>query len=219
MPEQQTQTEERRVLAASNIEVRADGEKNRIAGYAAVFDSQSEDLGGFREIIKRNAFKAALEEKQPVSARIQHEGGLTTIGTTESGTLRLKEDGHGLYYEIDVPDTSAGRDIMTLVRSGIINKSSFAFTVRPDGEAWDLGGDYPIRQLTNLNLHDVAPVDGPAYQATSVSVRDKAQAMIEAARADKEHQVEIPEARVKTIQDSYYESMRAQFPEVRRKPI
>jgi phage head maturation protease len=47
-----------------------------LMGYAATFDSISEDLGGFREIIRPGAFDATLADKPDVSARIQHAGGL-----------------------------------------------------------------------------------------------------------------------------------------------
>lgn len=168
---------EKRIAPKAMIELR-EGDKGKptIVGYAAVFDSLSEDLGGFREIIRRGAFDKALEEKQDVSARIQHQGGLTTIGRTTNGTLKLSVDQRGLRYELTPPDTQAGRDIVELIKSGMIDKSSFAFSVREAGERWMWESTPPVRELLSVDLYDVAPVDGPAYMDTSVSVRTFEQA-------------------------------------------
>jgi HK97 family phage prohead protease len=166
-----------RFAVKSDIVLRdGDGSKPVIVGYAAVFNSLSQDLGGFREIVRQGAFDKALAEKQDVSARIQHQSGLTTIGRTGNNTLRLSVDDHGLRYELTPPNTQAGRDILELVRSGMINKSSFAFTVRENGERWVWESTPPVRELLSVDLYDVAPVDGPAYLDTSVSIRSYEQA-------------------------------------------
>ncbi len=163
---------ERGLVADPKIEVRREGDgPKRLVGYAAVFNSLSEDLGGFREQIATGAFDNALAENPDVSVRVQHEGGITTVGRTTNGTLQLSTDAHGLFYEATPPDTQAGRDIMTLVSDGYIDKSSFAFSVREGGEVWNSEGEIPIRTLTDLDLYDVAPVDGPAYQDTTAEVR------------------------------------------------
>ena len=153
-----------------------------LCGYAAKYNSLSQDLGGFREIIRPGAFDECLATNPDVSARIQHDGGMTTIGRTTNGTLRLISDEIGLWYEIDPPDTQAGRDIMELVSKGYINKSSFAFSIRNGGEMWHWENDPPLRELLSLDLYDVAPVDGPAYESTSAEVRSTAQRDLIASR-------------------------------------
>jgi len=181
-------------LSGQPAELRKAGDGARmLVGYAAVFNSMSHDLGGFREIIRPGAFAQSLEESPDVAARIQHAGGLSTIGRTTNGTLRLKEDDFGLRYEVDLPPTTAGNDIAILVERGDISKSSFAFTLRDDGETepqrWHFDQDPAMRELFNLNLHDVAPVDGPAYEATSVMVRDGAEDKITAAKLAEERRL------------------------------
>lgn len=174
------QPEERRVYAECEVR-KVDGDERspgKLEGYAAVFNRMSQPMGRFREIIRPGAFREAIEQRQIVRARVQHQGGLHTIGSTESGTLRIQEDSIGLRYEVDLPDTTAGRDIAALVARGDINKSSFAFRVKPatemqpTGERWykDEGGQ-TVRELTRLDLVDVAPVDDPAYMDTSVAQR------------------------------------------------
>ncbi len=170
---------ETRVIESADLRAES-GDKPKIAGYAAVFDSESNDLGGFIEIIRKGAFDETLASNPDVSARVQHQGGLMTVGRTTNGTLKLSVDKKGLRYEAMPPNTQAGRDIVELIRDKFITKSSFAFTLRGDGgDRWNFEANPPRRELLNLNLHDVAPVDGPAYNDTSVAVRS-----MEAAKRD-----------------------------------
>ena len=167
-----------RSLNEHPVELRSDGDSQIISGRAATFNSLSHDLGGFRERINQKAFDRTLKEiadgKRHVSARVQHEGGLSTVGTTANGTLRLRKVADGLDYElVAMPDTQAGRDLVTLVKGGYISKSSFAFRIpdKQNGMRWDYSTNPPTVELLDVDLVDVAPVDGPAYEATSVSAR------------------------------------------------
>jgi HK97 family phage prohead protease len=173
---------ELRTVCDAPVEVREEAGKHKIRGYAAVFDSISVDLGGFKEIIRRGAFDASMSEikagKRDVSARIQHEGGLATVGRISNGSLKLWVDSRGLGYEIDPPDTQAGRDLVTLVSGGFIDKSSFAFRIRPEGRKWNRDSSPPIQELLSVDIIDVAPVDGPAYEATTVQARSAALASL-----------------------------------------
>lgn len=171
---------ERRAVPAQ-IELREAGGKRTLFGYAALYDSLSDDLGGFLEVIRPGAFDRALAEKQEVLARSEHDTRLL-LGRTSSGTLRLSSDSRGLRYEVDLPDTQAGRDMATLVSRGDVKGSSFAFMI-PDaenGQRWLVpdGGGLPLRELLDLDLFDVAPTANPAYPETTVSAR-----ALEAARA------------------------------------
>jgi HK97 family phage prohead protease len=130
-----------------------------------------------------------------VSARIQHQGGLQTIGRTTSGTLKITATKAGLKYEVKPPNTSAGRDIVELIRRGDISKSSFAFSLRGDpdtAQSWDFTTAPPTRYLHRVNLHDVAPVDGPAYMDTSVGVRAFEQAKRAVETAPKVEPAPVP---------------------------
>ena len=149
-----------------------------IEGYAAVFDTLSDDLGGFREKIKRGAFKETLA-KDDVRALVNHESGLATLGRTSNGTLTLKEDKHGLRYRVTPPDTQAGRDIVELIRRGDISGSSFGFISITDH--WQTVETEEMRTLEKVQLLDVSPVTWPAYPDTTVAVRALEQA--KAARA------------------------------------
>ena len=154
-------------------EVRAspaeDGKGWRFEGYAAVFDSLSEDLGGFRERIARGAFTQALTRGDDVRALFNHDANYV-LGRTTAGTLRLSEDDHGLRFEVDAPDVGWVRDLRESVKRGDINQCSFQFTV--DKESWDEADKQNVvRTLEDVRLYDVSLVTYPAYAATSASAR------------------------------------------------
>jgi hypothetical protein len=158
-----------------------EGEARKIVGYAAVFNSLSEDLGGFREMIMPGAFARAIEEDD-VRALINHDSNLV-LGRNIAGTLRLFEDEIGLRYEIDPPDTQAARDLIISLDRGDIDQSSFGFQAME--ESWrnpDEDNPLPIRILHENRLFDVSPVTYPAYHATSVAARalDKAKTITSA---------------------------------------
>lgn len=188
--------QERAVTKDAGIEVRKNDDGSRtIFGYAAVFDSLSEDLGGFREIIRQGAFDNALSDPDlRVTAKINHEGGLKMLGKSQNGTLRLSTDKRGLKYEIDPPDTQAARDVIELMERGDINESSFAFSLRDaSSDRWNFESDPVVRELLDVNLHDVSPVDDPAYRATVVSVREGAESLLVEARARCNAEIEAQE--------------------------
>lgn len=145
--------------------------KKKLIGYAARFDTYSEDLNGYHEIIRRGAFKDNLGST-PVFALANHNSCLI-LGTTKNGSLKLAEDQYGLRCEIEPMDTDTAEEWMTLVEAGAVDKMSFAFRVDgKDGERWLKGDDgSSIRELRRVKLFDVSIVNQPAYQATSVGFR------------------------------------------------
>jgi HK97 family phage prohead protease len=150
-------------VTKDNTELRAvDGPQGpQITGYAAVFNSESEDLGGFRETIEAGAFRNSIVTGADVRALVNHDPS-QVLGRSKAGTLRLAEDQHGLRYEIDLPDTTAARDVRESIKRGDISGSSFAFTVPEGGDRWEGNS----RTLTKVELFDVGPVTFPAYPAT-----------------------------------------------------
>lgn len=174
---------ERRLIAEQpGLEVKAD-ENGRtvIRGYAAVFESESQDLGGFHEIIERGAFDDVMRSNPDVFGKYNHE---RVIGRTSSGTMRLFVDDRGLRYEIDPPRSAA--DLVELISRGDIRGSSFAFRSRPADEAWqrDANGRM-IRRIKKFSfLGDAGPVDTPAYLATETYVSKRALEQANEQRAD-----------------------------------
>jgi HK97 family phage prohead protease len=161
-------TIERRVA----IELRAGGDKRspRLAGYAAVFNSPSQDLGGFTEIVMPGAFKRSLASARDPLALVQHMPQLV-LGRRSAGTLSLSEDPRGLAFEIDVPDTTAARDLLVSVERGDVTGASFAFSTPAGGDRWQMRGEAVIRELLDVDLHEITITAQPAYLDTTVARR------------------------------------------------
>jgi HK97 family phage prohead protease len=158
-----------RNVSLQDIEVRAkDGEGWEFNGVAAVFDQLSEDLGGFREIIKRGAFKPVLEDD--VRFLINHNEDLVLARST-SGTLAIEEKPRGLTVESDVAPVSYGDDIRVLLERGDVDQMSFAFRVAEDSWFEDEEGNL-LRTIHKFErLFDVSIVTYPAYPQTEAGLR------------------------------------------------
>jgi HK97 family phage prohead protease len=162
---------ERRVAHANiRIETRAEG-GDTIKGHAAVFNSLSEDLGGFREKLLPGAFRNVLTDD--VRALINHDSNLV-LGRSTSGTLTMSEDERGLYVEIVPPATQAARDLMQLMQRGDVTQMSFAFSIRGEDQQWTENSDGSwLRTIGKVaRLYDVSVVTYPAYPETDAAVRE-----------------------------------------------
>ncbi|HWK19815.1 MAG TPA: HK97 family phage prohead protease [Microbacteriaceae bacterium] len=160
-------TETERRLTVATVEVRAE-QTRTIGGYAAKFNTFSQNLGGFIERIATSFFNKSRGDGWPgVLARYNHDDNML-LGTTAADTLRLAIDDIGLSYEVDAP--AARADVFELVQRGDVAKSSFAFNVFEDDWSVNESG-FPIRTLISGRLYDVAPVNTPAYDDTSVGIR------------------------------------------------
>jgi uncharacterized protein len=150
-------------------ELRQEGDGNTFVGYAAVFNSPSEPLP-FIERIAPGAFSKTLRErKRDIRLYVNHDSNMV-LASRNSGTLMLSEDDRGLRVEATLPDTTAGRDIRELMRTGVVDKMSFGFQVDRRGDRWS--DDGMERVLTSVRLFEVSIVTGfPAYESTMAAVR------------------------------------------------
>ena len=142
----------------TRTEKREDGEQV-VIGHAAVYNTLSEDLGGFKETIAKGAFSECLDND--VRALINHDPNLILARTT-SGTLNLSETEKGLRYEFSIPDTTYGKDLAISMERGDITQSSFAFTVEDD--SWNTTEDGEVRTINKIKrLYDCSAVTYAAY--------------------------------------------------------
>jgi HK97 family phage prohead protease len=147
---------------SSALEIRAKG--RRLTGYAATFGTEAR-ISDFVESISPGAFKASLAGD--VVALLDHDAS-RLLARTKSKTLRLAEDSKGLAFDLDVPPTSAGNDVLALAERGDLGGCSFGFLIPKGGESWN--GNK--RTLTNIDLHEISIVSAwPAYPETSVIAR------------------------------------------------
>lgn len=147
-------------------------ESRHVDGVAVVFN-QPTDLGWFTEEIDRNAFADA--KMDDVVLNFNHDDSLLLAGT-RNGSLQLDINDDGMPISADIVETSTGNDVLKLVREGLINKMSFAFTVDyddPDAIEWVEEKDKKSHRIVRKidRLFDVSLVTFPAYEQTSASAR------------------------------------------------
>ena len=147
-------------------ELRTSGRK--LEGYAAKFGVEAR-IADFVEVIRAGAFRKSLAGGRDILALVDHDRS-KILARTRSGNLKLSEDSNGLQFEVSVPDTQPGRDVLALAERGDLGGMSFAFSVPKDGERWT----GRRRELLAVDLHEISVVSAwPAYEGTVVTPRTR----------------------------------------------
>lgn len=148
-----------------------DENKMVLEGYAIVFNEETligDSKRGFREMIMSDALKDTSIKDVPL--KYNHMDNFLVIARTKNGSLKLSVDEHGLKIRAELLDTQTNKDIYKMVQNGLLDKMSFAFTVK--SQEWDRSGEIPLRKITSIErLYDVSIVDLPAYEGTSICSR------------------------------------------------
>jgi HK97 family phage prohead protease len=170
---------EKRFFSSPSIEVRkneaTENNVNLLTGYASVFYNGTPETEfkmwndeEMYEQIDKNAFDESIQ-KDDIRGLFNHDPNFL-LGRNKAGTLRLSVDEKGLKYEIDLPDTQAGRDVAESVKRGDISGASFAFVA--EETLWIESGEKTIRAIKKAKLYDVSPVTYAAYSGATASFRD-----------------------------------------------
>lgn len=159
-------------LKELRIDTGQEGENKhpQIIGYASVFDSWSEELGGtfpFREKVLLGAFAESIVHDD-IRALFNHDPNYV-LGRNKAGTLELAEDEKGLLVKITPPDTQWAKDLLVSIQRGDITQMSFGFIVLED--IWQESEGVDVRELLKVKLFDVSPVTFPAYSQTECNIR------------------------------------------------
>ena len=155
-----------------NIEIRTDEEKDSeiyAEGYALVFNSWSEDLGGFVETIEPSALEGS--DLSDVRALFNHNAD-KVLARSSAGTLDLETDEKGLKFRFKIPNTSYGKDIAENLKNGNIDQCSFGFVLDDNGDSFDFDEKRSIYQRTLKKIKsvmDISLVTYPAYSSTSAA--------------------------------------------------
>ncbi len=168
------ETIHRRIFQATELRVAGEGAKRMIAGHAAVYDVESDPIGGwFIEIVRPGAFTNTLKTAD-VRCLFNHDQN-QVLGRSAAKTLRLFDETKGLRIECDPPDTTNAGDVLKLIARGDVTQMSFSFRTLKD--RWTFAhepGKLDVRELLEVELFDVAPVTFPAYPQTDVGLRGQA---------------------------------------------
>jgi len=161
-------TLETRFFKGTELRLSEGGAGPLLAGYIAVFNQLSDDLGGWREKILPGAFAETIKA-QDIRALWNHENDLV-LGRNTAGTLELSEDAAGLAFTIQPPDTTWFRDRVVSLKRKDVTGSSFGFYT--DADEWGTEPDGSrVRSLKKVTLVEVSPgVTFPAYPQASTDV-------------------------------------------------
>lgn len=153
-------------LNCENVSVRAEegeSEKMIVEGYPIIFDKEAYIEGwdgGFYEKVDRHAFDNA--DMSDVALKYNHNDNIFIMARTRNGSLTLTPDDHGVFMHAELIDTDTNKDVYKMVRSGLLNEGSFAFTVSDDKEELESGEIH--RTITGVGkLFDVAICPNGAY--------------------------------------------------------
>lgn len=174
---QQTNLETRFIVSDETRAKVVNEETRTIRGYGIVFNKESVDLRShgrtFREVIRPEAvegvdFSKVLSMHNHRSERL--------LGNSASGTMRTGTDGIGVWYEVDLPDSPTGEDVLVSVRRGDTPGSSFQFDIKSDGEKWSVRSGKAFREVIAFNgVYEMGPVSEPAYPDTTIAARSMQQ--------------------------------------------
>lgn len=184
-----------------NMQFRAepnDDGKMEIKGYAVVFDSP--ETYDYTEIIDKHALDET--DMSDVVLRYNHNDSFMVLARTRNKSLNLQKDEKGLMIDATLQDDITDhKNIYNAIKSGLIDKQSFAFTVVED----DYDYDTDTRIIKKIGkLFDVSVVDQPFYNATDVSVKNQNDEFLEKrAELRKQHEENLKEIqRKKDLQEA-----------------
>ena len=171
---------ERRTMKVSvpDIEERAEMQTEQpmiVEGYAVVYDQpQTYQFGEetYTETIVRGACNNS--DMRRTVMRYNHEDSVFALARTKNGSLQMMSDDYGLKIRAELIDTQSNRDVYKMIRSGLIDEMSFAFTVAEGGDTWTYSDDFKTvsRNITAIDvIYDVSAVDTGFYENTSIYAR------------------------------------------------
>lgn len=162
---------EKRNYDNTNLSVEEIEEEKRLIGYGAVIEKRTVicNIDGldYYEIIDRNAFKNT--DFSQCCLKYNHSNSYPIVARVKNNSLSLNIDNIGLKYEARLLNTSSANDLYISVQEGLLDKSSFSFTVK----RFNYDKQSRTRRILEIDkVFDVSVVDIPAYNDTSVQARN-----------------------------------------------
>ncbi len=158
-------------IRLSEIQLNNENNEMVLEGYAIVFNKETligDEKRGFIEAIDKNALSQTQMKDVPL--KYNHQDNFLVIARTRNESLTLVVDEVGLKIRAKLLDTASNQDIYKMVQNGLLDKMSFAFSVKE--QTWDRSGEIPKRMIKSIErLYDVSIVDTPAYEDTSIYAR------------------------------------------------
>jgi HK97 family phage prohead protease len=190
------------ILAVVPTEEEQSEERKIVKGYASTFNQPytlwEDDEFVVQEQVDSKAFDNA--DMEDVIFQYNHEG--RVFARVSNGTLKVNPDETGLSIEADLGGTDIGQQLFQEIRGGYTTKMSYGYTVN-DSE-WEErkledGRTLELRTVTSIGkVYDVSAVSIPANNATSISVRNLSDGVINEVRAERLKALELEREKLKT---------------------
>lgn len=150
-----------------------------IEAYAIVFNQSSRVLYDksqrkyFNEVIDPRAVTMAFLNDQDIKLNFNHDNdrllGRSTYGF---GSLSYEINDYGVKYKVELPNTTAGNDVLELIKRGDVRSCSFAFEYAKDGVRDEKKDGRNLRTVVKMAaIHDFSIVVDPAYPGAFISSR------------------------------------------------
>ena len=155
-------------------ELRSENGGRRISGKAISFDTQSNDIG-FIEILHRGCISQELIDSSNIVFLYNHDYNQVIARANKGkGTLNIDLRDDGVYFYLEVPNTTMGNDLLENIRLGNITQCSFGFSYANEEGAYkdEKIDDVWYRNVYKIGkLYDLSAVTYPAYDDTYVNAR------------------------------------------------
>lgn len=155
-------------------ELRSENEGRHISGKAISFDTESNDIG-FIEILHRGCITQELIDSSNIVFLYNHDYNQVIARANKGkGTLNIDLRDDGVYFDLDVPQTTMGNDLLENIRLGNITQCSFGFRYANEEGAYkdEKINDVWYRNVYKIGeLFDLSAVTYPAYDDTYVNAR------------------------------------------------
>lgn len=159
-------------LKRYEFQCRAEIDGSKLIGHGAVFNQRAQVPGGYEQLSSFAFDEVLARDDTDATSLINHDPAYL-LGRQSAGTLRLRTDGEGLVFEVDLPDTGYANDLKQLVARGDMTGASFGFIPNLDKSTWTRASDgMQVHTINSVSyLRDVGPVTFPAYSGTGVALR------------------------------------------------
>lgn len=189
----------------AEIRMVGEGESRTIRGYGVVFNKESRTLYAngrpFREVVKPESV-AGVSLDSLLSMHNHRSERL--LGATHSKTMRVGVDSVGVWYEVDLPDSPTGNDVLQSVKRGDTRDSSFQFTTSDGGDSWEMRDGTMYRQIKQFSgIYEMGPVSEGAYGDTTVNVRSMPDSIPDNTPEPRNNETELFQARVQFLNALY----------------
>ena len=203
---------EKEIRLLGGSELRAGGDSRKIEGRSIVFNSLSQDFGGWKEEISPDAIRDEIINDSDILFLLNHSDSRGILGRKRKGSgslsTEIRED--GVYFSFDAPQTSLGDELLEYLRRGDITQCSFAFTVDDDDWKEQEDGTY-IRTIKKFHkIYDMSAVYTPAYTDTEVKCARFAEIKAQEAEEAKRKMEEMERQKEQEL-NNYFLSIRNDY--------